>query len=127
MKQKKYKIGDRIFYADPYDKEKIHSDIVIDIADKSYIADNGKEVHYQWLVLWKDGNVSSGIENYNCLSPNNPRVKELVKSYAAFDKHKDEIVSKILDILHPWQKPLQEEILKLVNIKCTNQPIPEKF
>ena len=103
---------------------------MIDIKDESYIADNGKEVPYQWLVLWKDGNATTGIEDYSCLSPNSPRVKELAKSYAAFDKHKDEIISKILDLLHPWQKPMQEEILKLVNIslnKCIKQYTPEKF
>lgn len=110
---KKYKVGDRIFYECDSDGC-IYSEIVIDVEETFYIDDKGKKIPYQWLTLWRDGNCSSGIENYSCLSPNDPKVKELVKKFAKFDKQKDSIMNSIIDILSPWEKEIQEEIIELL-------------
>lgn len=112
---KNYKIGDRIFY-ECYDGS-IESSIVVDIKNESYLDDRGREHPYQWLELWRDGNCSSGIENYNCLSPNDPKVKERAKKFAKFDKQKDSIMESLLNILSPWGKEIQEEIIELLKTK----------
>ena len=112
---KTYKVGDRIFY-ECYDGS-IESSIVIDIRNESYLDDRGREHPYQWLTLWRDGNCSSGIENYNCLSPNDPKVKELTKKFAKFDKQKDSIMDSIMNIFSPWEKEIQEEIFELLKMK----------
>ena len=111
----KYKVGDRIFY-ECYDGS-IESSIVIDVEEKSYLDDRGREHLYQWLTLWREGNCSSGIENYNCLSLNDPKVKELAKKFAKFDKQKDSVMDSIMDIFSPWEKEIQEEIFELLKMK----------
>ena len=113
---KKYKVGDRIFY-EYYDDGTIGSSIILEVEDKSYLDDRGKKIPYQWLTLWREGNCSSGIENYNCLSPNDPKVKELAKKFAKFDKQKDSIMDSLLNILSPWGKETQKEIIELLKIQ----------
>lgn len=113
---KEYKIGDRIFYEGDYDR-RIYSDIVIDIEDEYYLDSKGKKIPYQQLILQRDGNVSFSIEDYNCLSPNDPKVKELAKKFAKFDKQKDSIMESLLNILSPWEKEIQEEIMELLKLK----------
>lgn len=115
LKMKKYKVGDRIFYECDSDG-RIYSEIVIDVEETFYIDNRGK-IPYQWLTLWREGNCSSGIENYSCLSPNDPKVKELVKKFAKFDKQKDSIMKSLLNILSPWEKEIQEEIIELLKLK----------
>lgn len=112
----KYKPGDRIFY-EWYSDKHIYSQIVIDVSEESYLDDRGRKHPYQWLTLWREGNCSSGIENYNCLSPNDPKVKELAKKYAKFDKQKDSIMDSLLNILSPWEKEIQKEIIDLLKIQ----------
>ena len=112
---KNYKIGDRVFY-ECYDGS-VGSSIVIAIKAESYLDDRGREHPYQWLELWRDGNCSSGIEDYNCLSPSNPKVKELAKKFAKFDKQKDSIMDSLLNILSPWEKETQKEIIDLLKIQ----------
>ena len=112
---KNYKIGDRVFY-ECYDGS-IGSSIVIAIKAESYLDDRGREHPYQWLELWRDGNCSSGIEDYNCLSSNNPKVKEPAKKFAKFDKQKDSIMNSLLNILSPWGKETQKEIIELLKIQ----------
>lgn len=109
---KNYKIGDRVFYK-CFD-ESIKSSIVIDVKEESYLDDKGRKHPYQWLTLWRDGNCSSGIENYNCLSPSNPKCRELAKKFAKFDKQKDSIIDSLLNILSPWGKETQKEIIELL-------------
>lgn len=111
----KYKVGDRVFY-ECYDGS-IESSIVIDIRSESYLEDRGRKYPYQWLILWREGNCSSGIENYNCLSPNDPKVKELAKKFAKFDKQKDSVMDSLLNILSPWEEDIQKEIIDLLKIK----------
>lgn len=113
---KEYKVGDRIFYEGDYDG-RIYSDIVIDIEEKYYFDNKGKKIPYQFLILWRDGSCSSGIEDYNTLSPNDPKVKELVKKFAKFDEQKDSIMRSLLNILSPWEKEIQEEILELLKMQ----------
>lgn len=112
----RYKVGDRIFY-EYYNDGSIGSSIVIAIKEEFYFDDRGRKHSYQWLELWRDGNCSSGIENYNCLSPNDPKCKELVKKFAKFDKQKDSIMNSIMDILSPWEKEIQEEIMELLKLQ----------
>lgn len=116
LKTKNYKVGDRIFYESDSDG-RIYSEIVIDVEEESYLDDRGRKHPYQWLTLWRDGNCSSGIENYSCLSPNDPKVKELAKKFAKFDKQKDSIMESLLNILSPWEKEIQEEIIELLKSK----------
>ena len=113
---KNYKIGDRIFYKS-YCDGCIYSKIVIDVEEKFYFDEKGKKIPYQWLTLWRDGNASTGIENYSCLSPNNPKVKEIAKKFAKFDKQKDSIMDSLLNILSSWGKEIQEEIIELLKIQ----------
>ena len=112
---KKYKPGDRVFY-ECYDGS-IESSIVIDIRSESYLDDRRRKHPYQWLTLWREGNCSSGIENYNCLSPNDPKVKELAKKFAKFDKQKDSIMDSLLIIFSPWEEEIQKEIIDLLKTK----------
>lgn len=112
---KEYKVGDRIFYE--FSDGSIESDIVIDIKDDFYFDEHNKEIHYQWLTTWRDGNCSTGIESYNCLAPDNPKCKELFKKYRKFDKQKDSIISSIMDILSPWETMIQKDIIKLLETK----------
>lgn len=113
---KNYKVGDRIFYECDSDGC-IYSEIVIEVKDEFYIDDKGKKIPYQWLTLWRDGNCSSGIENYSCLSSTDPKVKELAKKFARFDKQKDSIIESLLNIFSPWEKEIQEEIMELLKLK----------
>lgn len=113
--KKNYKIGDRIFF-DCYDGS-IETAIVIDIEDKSFLTDKGKEFHYKNLITWRDGNCSMAIEDYNCLSPNNPKCKELAKQFKKFDSHKGEMINSIMDILKPYGKRQMEELLDLLKIE----------
>ena len=112
---KTYKVGDRIFY-ECYDGS-IESSIVIDIREDYYLDDRGRKHPYQWLTLWRDGNCSSGIENYNCLSSNDPKVRELAKKFAKFDKQKDSVMNSIMNILSPWEEEIQEEIFELLKLR----------
>ena len=113
---RKYKVGDRIFYKCDSDSH-IYSEIVIDVEEKSYLDGRGREHPYQWLTLWRDGNCSSGIESYSCLSPNDPKIRELTKKFAKFDKQKDSIIESLLNIFSPWEKEIQKEILELLKIQ----------
>jgi len=113
---KNYKIGDRIFYECNSDGC-IYSKIVIDIKEELYLDDKGRKHPYQWLTLWRDGNCSSGIENYNCLSPSNPKCRELARKFAKFDKQKDSIMDSLLNILSPWGEEIQEQIIELLKIQ----------
>ena len=113
--EKKYKVGDRIFY-ECYDGS-VNTSIVIDIKDRSYTTDRGKEIPYQWLVFWRDDNYSSGIESYNCLSPNNPKCKSLAQQFARFDKKKDEVIDSIIEIMSPWESKIQLEIIDTLKLK----------
>lgn len=113
--KRKYKIGDRIFY-DCVDGS-IKTAIIQDIKEESYIDDKGKEIPYQWLTLDRGDHWSIGIENYNCLFPNNPKCKNLINKYKIFDEHKDDIIHAIMEIMSPFDKCIQEEILKRLELK----------
>lgn len=116
MPKKEYKVGDRIFYED-YPSNEICTAIIKRIDNQSYTDHNGKEILYKWLTVWEDGNCSSGIEDYNCLPYNDPRVKEAIKKYKTFDKERDNIIESIIKILSPYDKFIQEEAINLLKIK----------
>ena len=111
MRWKKYKPGDRIFYK-RYDGT-IGTDIVLRVEEKVYKNEKGYDVHYQWI----DVDECSGIENYNCLPYNNPKVRKLKKQYDVFDKAKSEIIQQILDILSPYNSKMKKLIIKEIEIK----------
>lgn len=113
--KKKYNVGDRIFYEDG--DGIIKSDIIIKISDKFYLNNKGERVEYQWLTVEEGEKWSSGIENYSCLSPSNPKCKELVKQYSKFDKQKDAIIESIMEIITQFDKKTQKDILKLLEKK----------
>lgn len=115
-RKRKYKVGDRIFY-ECYDGS-IDTDIIIDIENR-YYTDCGKEIPYQWLVLWRDGNVSSGIEDYSCLSPSNPKCKIIAQQFARFDRKRDEVIDSIVEIMSLWDKRVQEDIVKLLKVRLS--------
>lgn len=115
MKTRSYKVGDRIFYKDA--DGKICTDIIIEIRDEYYINDKSKHIEYKLLITDKHDNWSMGIEDYNCLSPNNPLCKDIVKSYKEFDKNKDEIIGSITKILSKYDKIIQKDILKILETK----------
>lgn len=110
----KYKVGDRIFYK-TIDGE-VETDIVVEIRNEFYY-DNNKRIDYQWLIMYNDGNCSSGIEDYNCISPNSRECKELNKIYRRFDRHRESVIGSIMEILNKWEKPLQKEILKIIEMQ----------
>lgn len=116
-RNKKYKVGDRIFY-ECYDGS-IETDFVIDIEDQYYTDERDKKHPFQWLVLWRDGNCSSGIEDYNCLSPSNPKCKDIAQQFAKFDKKRDEVIDSIVEIMSSWDKSIQEDIVKLLKLKLS--------
>ena len=116
MRTKNYKVGDRVFYETYLDKE-VCTDTVKRVREEHYIDDNGKEIPYKWLTLWENGNCSSGIEDYNCLPYNDPRVKELIKKLKKFDKEKHDIIDSIMQMISPYGKLAQTEILDTLKIK----------
>ena len=115
--QKQYKVGDRIFFE--RSDGSIESAIVIKVTKAFYLDDKGKEIPYFWLTTWEseDGRTSCGIEDYNCLSENDPRCKELVAKYKKFDNQRENIINSILKIMSPWESGIQSEIIDLLNIK----------
>ena len=112
---KKYKPGDRVFH-ERIDHS-IATAIVQDVEEESYIDDKGREIPYQMLIFDKGDHWSICTESYNCLSPNNPRCKHLVKQYEQFDNQKDKIISSIMEIMSPFGKSIQKEILELLRLK----------
>lgn len=116
MSRKEYKVGDRIFY-EKYPSGEMGTAIIKRIKNESYRDDNGEEIPFKWLVLWESGNCSSGIEDYNCLPHNDPRVKEAIKKYKKFDEEKDNIIESIIKMLSPYNKSIQEEAIELLKIK----------
>ena len=80
-KKKNYKIGDRIFFEYIYD-ETIGEAIVTDIEQRSYKQyDNKKnayvDINFNMLRTGK----YSMIEDYNCISEDDPRVIEYKKTH----------------------------------------------
>lgn len=116
MKRKNYKVGDRIFY-ETYPNREICTDTIKRIEDKFYLSDKGRKMPFKWLVLWESGNCSSGIEDYNCLPDNDPRVKELSKGLKEFDKEKKNIIDSIVNILSPYGSLAQIEVIDLLKIR----------
>ena len=115
MARKKCKVGDRVFFELPGGD--IETAIVLEVEEQSYINDYGKEIPYLWLTTDKSDNFTMGIEDYNCLSASNPKCKELVAKYKKFDKKKDEIVNSILEIMSPWERAIQSEIIDTLKLK----------
>ena len=118
MLYKKYKPGDRIFYKNFFN-DNIETGIVLKVQDQKYTSEKGYDVNYQLLTLWEseNGNCSSCIENYSCLPQNSPEYKEASKKYRLFDLKKDSIIDSLMNIIGKWDKPIQEDILSLLELK----------
>ena len=93
-RRKKYKVGDRVFYE--YHDGTVGTDIVLEVNPESYVDDNGRTVSYDELIVWKSGNCSSSIEDYDTLPYSDPRVKELMKEL----KKQDELANMIRQFLN---------------------------
>lgn len=116
MRRKDYKVGDRIFY-ETYPDNEVCTAIVKRVEDNFYLSDNNREIPFKWLVLWEDGNCSSGIEDYSCLPNNDQRVKKLAKKFKDFDKNKEDIVNSIYERVSQYDKLAQIELIDLLKIK----------
>ena len=86
-RRKKYKVGDRIFFE--YYDGTVGTAIVLKIKPESYVDDNGRTINYNMLITWKNGNCSSGTEDYNTLPYSDPRVKALMKELKKQDECAD--------------------------------------
>ena len=111
MRRKEYKKGDRIFY-ECYDGS-IGTDIVLKVEDRQNVYTDGKIEYFHVLYT----SPYTMIEDYNCLPMNDPRVKELIKKYRKFDKEKDELINKMVVLLSPYEKTVQEEAITLLKVK----------
>lgn len=69
----------------------VGTDIVLETKPDSYVDDNGKTINYDMLIIWKSGNCSSGIEDYNTLPLSDHRVKALMKELKKQDEFADKI------------------------------------
>lgn len=81
MRRKKYKVGDRVFYENY--KQELASAVILDIEEREMRTDKfgralsgGRTFKYK---LFKTGKCTF-IEDYNCLSLNDPRVREYRKN-----------------------------------------------
>lgn len=108
-RRKKYKVGDRIFYE--YHDSTIGTDIVLEVNPESYVDDNGRTVSYDELVVWKSGNCSSSIEDYNTLPLSDPRVKELQKQLAKQDSLAQDIRDRIASKCETYPDYYDNEII----------------
>lgn len=108
-RRKKYKVGDRIFFE--YHDGTVGTDIVLEINPESYIDDNGRTVSYDELVVWKSGNCSSCIEDYNTLPYSDPRVKELQKQLAKQDSLAQDIRDWIVSKCNTYPDYYDNEII----------------
>lgn len=123
MRYKNYKVGDRIFFED-YEGN-VMTDIVLEVEDRSYETDRGTPFNYQWLTVWKSesGFCSSGVENYNCISPRNPRIRDLAKRYAKFDANKDKLIDDMLKVIEEYDDEIKRDAVKLLNIRVGGEVI----
>lgn len=108
-RRKNYKVGDRIFY-EHYDGT-VGTAIVLEVKPKSYVDDNKRTVNYNWLVLWKSGSCSSGVEDYSTLPLSDPRVKELQKQLAKQDSLAQDIRDWIVNKCETYPGYYDKEIV----------------
>ena len=67
-----HKVGDTVYF-EYYDRS-IGRGTIKEIKPKSYLDDNGNTVHYNEYDFG-----DTVIEDYNCISENDPRVQEYIK------------------------------------------------
>lgn len=115
MRVKQYKPGDRIFYED-YDGD-ICTGIVKRVKPDYYENTVGKDIKFNRLITDEGDGWEMSIEDYNCLSPRNPKCKELVKKYKTFDKQRDKILDSIMDIMKPFDIEVKKEIIDSLKLK----------
>lgn len=115
MRTRQYKPGDRIFYED-FDGN-ICTDIVKRVVPDSYENTVGKDIKFNRLITDEGDGWEMSIEDYSCLSPRNPKCKELVKKYKTFDKHRDEIIESFMKIIKPFDIEVKKEIIDLLKLK----------
>lgn len=89
MARRNYKVGDRIFFE--YYDGTIGTATVLEKKPESYVDGDGRTINYDMLITWKNGNCSSGTEDYNTLPYSDPRVKALMKELKKQDEFADEI------------------------------------
>lgn len=115
MAKQKHKIGNRVFY-ECFDGT-ISTNVILDINDCSYTNDKGKKVKYKEFILWREGNCSSAVEDYNCLSPNDPRCRDITKQYKQYDKDRESIISSIMEIIDKYPPIVINDIITQLNVR----------
>lgn len=113
MAKQKHKIGDRVFY-ECFDGT-IRTNVILDIIDCSYTNDKGKEVKYKDFIVWREGNCSLPVEDYNCLSPDDPRCRNIAKQYEQYDKDKESVISSITEIIDKYPPIVIDDIIAQLN------------
>lgn len=97
------KVGDTIYYE--YYDGTIGSAIVLDIQPAEY--DDWltkKKIQYNWLRTSEN----SGIEDYNTLAPNNPKVRAYIKAKKVeMEANRSKMIEYVFGVGH---KPTKKEI-----------------
>ena len=98
--QRNIKVGDRIYYE--YYDGTIGSAIVTKIEPRTYFLDNDKRLDFNMLTLGP----YTAIEDYNTLTPSNPKVKAYIKEVKAKRKA---LMNEALMFAHPDRKDFSKE------------------
>lgn len=88
-----YKVGDTVYF-EYYDRS-IGNGTIKGIKTESYLDDNGNTVHYNEYDFG-----DTVIEDYNCISENDPRVQEYIK------KEQTELEQKLTSLYEFIKKKL---------------------
>lgn len=84
-----HKVGDTVYFE--YYDGSIGSGTIKEIKPESYLDDNGNTVHYN-----EYGFGDTVIEDYNCISENDPRVQEYIKEEQIKVKQKLNSISEFI-------------------------------
>lgn len=110
------KVGDRIYYK-CFDNT-IETAIVTKIEPRNYYWDNGKRYDFNMLST----SPYTTIEDYNTLSPSNPKVKAYIKEMKAKRKA---LINEALMFAYPNRKDFSKEereacdrLLNFIYMKC---------
>lgn len=99
--QKNIKVGDRIYFEYFSDKS-IGTAVVTEIEPRFYYEGNGKRIDYNMLRTGPH----TCIEDYNTLSPSNPKVKAFIKEMKA---KREALINEALMFAYPDRKGFSKE------------------
>lgn len=98
--QRNIKVGDRIYFE--YFDGGIGSAIVTEIEPRFYYGDKGKRIDYNMLRTGPH----TCIEDYNTLSPSNPKVKAYIKEMKV---KREALINEALMFAYPDRKGFSKE------------------